>query len=279
MNVTDRFYIFATMKGILISSFSSIFILLTYSAVFSQILKVDKGDIDADSSGYFLGNIQADFNINNRSTTAEQEVTFKGLKVSADLVYVSGKHAYILINNLNYFTSTGGPLISTGYTHFRVNLLRKKTLSYETFTQIQYDDGRNMPLRRLVGGGVRWAVSKDKNYKVHIGTGIMYEYEEWKSINDGVIITKEIPKNSSYIGFKTAINKFVRFNGIIFFQGGMDRDSNIFRSRISGDLSLSVGLTDHLSFVTEFTSQYEDMPIININNWVYSLTNGLKWNF
>ncbi len=267
------------MKGILFSSFFGIFTLLTYSAVFSQILKVDKGDIDADSSGYFLGNIQADFNINNRSTTAEQEVTFKGLKVSVDLVYVSGKHAYILINNLNYFTSTGGPLISTGYTHFRVNLLRKKTLSYETFTQIQYDDGRNMPLRRLVGSGVRWAVSKDKNYKVHIGTGIMYEYEEWKSIDDGAIITKEIPKNSSYIGFKTAINKFVRFNGIIFFQGGMDRDSNIFRSRISGDLSLSVGLTDHLSFVTEFTSQYEDRPIININNWVYSLTNGLKWNF
>ncbi|MTI38227.1 DUF481 domain-containing protein [Fulvivirga lutimaris] len=246
---------------------------------YSQILKVDKGDIDADSSGYFLGNIRADFNINNRSTTAEKEVTFKGLKVSADLVYVSNKHAYILINNLNYFTSTGGPLISTGYTHFRINLLRKKILSYETFAQIQYDDGRNMPLRRLAGGGVRWALARDKDYKIHIGTGIMYEYEEWKSIEDGAIITKEIPKNSSYIGFKTALNKFVRFNGIVFFQGGLDTDSNVFRSRVSGDLSLSVGLTDNLSFVTEFTAQYEDRPIININNWVYSLTNGLKWNF
>ncbi|MEQ8475533.1 DUF481 domain-containing protein [Fulvivirga sp.] len=267
------------MKKLIIIPFLFILAFLFSFQTYSQILKVDKGDIDADSSGYFLGSTQADFNINNRSTTAEKEVTFKGLKVSADLVYVSDKHAYILINNLNYFTSTGGPLISTGYTHFRVNLLRKNVLSYETFAQIQYDDGRNMPLRRLAGGGIRWALARDKNYKIHIGTGLMYEYEEWQSIDDGSIITKEIPKNSSYIGFKTALNKFVRFNGIVFFQGGMDTDSDIFRSRISGDLSLSVGLTNNLSFVTEFTAQYEDRPIININNWVYSLTNGLKWNF
>ncbi len=253
-------------------------LLLSFSTR-AQILKVDKGDIDADSSGFFLGNINLDFNINNQSTTAEKEVTFKGLRAKADLVYVSNENAYILINNLNYFTSTGGAEISTGFTHFRINWLRKKKLSYETFTQIQYDDGRNMPLRRLIGGGVRWAVARAGNHKLHIGTGVMYEYEQWKQAEPSRLIQKEILKNSTYVGFQTLINNIARFNGIVYYQGGYDESSDLFRNRFSGDVSLSFSLTNNLSFSTSFSAQYEDRPIIPINNWVYSLTNGLKWDF
>ncbi len=244
-----------------------------------QILKVDKGRIDADSARFFLGSINMDFNINNRSATADQEITFKGLNAKADLVYLSEKNAYILINNINYFTSTGGPLISTGYAHFRVNYLRKKKLSYENFVQIQYDDGRNMPMRRLLGGGIRLNMRSTTASTFYIGTGLMFEYEEWKSNELNKLITKEIWKNSTYLGFKATVNEYVKFNGIVYFQGGLDTDSDLYRSRYSGDISLSVTLTNNLSFMTTFTSQYEERPIININNWVYSLTNGLIWNF
>lgn len=256
-----------------------ILLFLTATHATSQILKVDKGDIDADSSHFFLGSINADFNVNNQSSTSEQEVTFKGLRAKADLVYVGSNHAYMLINNLNYFSSTGGPFVSTGFAHFRINWLRKKSLSYETFTQIQYDDGRSMPLRRLFGGGVRWSVANDRNYKLHFGVGAMHEYEEWRDRVEGGLIYKEIIKNSSYLGFKTLINELVRFNGIVYYQAGFDKESDLFRNRFSGDLSLSFSLTNNLSFSTSFSAQYEDRPIIPINNWVYSLTNGLKWDF
>jgi len=248
--------------------------------LFSQILKVDKGSLDADSSGYFIGSIDASFNLNNRSTTAEKEVIFKGLDGNADLVYMSKKHAYILINNINYFTSTGGPLISTGYAHFRVNLLRKRKLSYELFTQIQYDDGRNMPYRFLQGGGLKINLLESEKSNLHIGLGIMYETEHWKAIQmENQIIEKNIWKTSDYIGAKIQVNEFVNFNLITYYQGGYDNDSDVFRNRVSGDAVLSVKISDRLAFLTSFAAQYEDKPIIPINNFVYSLTNGLKWNF
>ena len=257
-----------------------VFLLITLAiSANGQILKVDKGELDSDSSNYFIGNINVDFNMNNRSSSADEDVTFTGFNGKSDLVYLGEKHAYILINNLNYFKSTGGPLISTGYTHLRVNFLRKKKLSYESFAQIQYDDGRNMPLRRLLGGGIRYRIFNTTNSQLHVGSGIMNEYEEWRQTEPDLLIEKEIWKNSSYIGFDTNINEMVSFNGIAFFQGGMDTDSDIFRSRFSGDVSLSFVLTNNLSFNTSFSFQYEDRPIIRINNWVYSLTNGIKWEF
>lgn len=246
----------------------------------SQILKVDKGSLDADSSGYFIGSIDANFNLNNRSTTAEQEVIFKGLNANSDLVYISKKHAYILINNINYFTSTGGPLISTGYVHFRVNFLRKKKLSYELFTQVQYDDGRNMPFRYLNGGGIKFNFLETENTSLFIGIGIMNEEEHWKSlVDDSNIIEKNLWKTSDYISAKLKFNEFVDFNLITYYQGGYDEESDLFRNRISGDAVLTVKISDRLDFLTSFTAQYEDKPIIPINNFVYSLTNGLKWSF
>ncbi|TRX59370.1 DUF481 domain-containing protein [Fulvivirga sp. M361] len=248
--------------------------------VSAQILKVDKGSIDSDSSQYFLGSVNMDFNINNRSTTVDQEVTFKGLSAHADLVYVAEQHAYMLINTINYFTSTGGPLISTGYAHFRINFLRRRKLSYETFTQVQYDDGRNMPFRFLQGGGIRISLSREDKVKFHLGIGGMWETERWKSLSvENGEIEKEIWKTSNYISGQFNINELVDLHLITYYQGGNDVDSDLFRNRVSGDVVFKVKLTDKLSFLTNFTLQYEDRPIIPINNMVYSLTNGLKWDF
>lgn len=246
----------------------------------SQILKVDKEDIDSDSANYWMGSVNLNFNINNRSTTATEEVVFRGLVANGDLVYLSEKNAYILINTINYFKSTGGPLISTGYAHFRINFSRKEKLSYETFTQLQYDDGRRMPYRFLMGGGLRLNIKDKKKIKLHAGIGAMVESERWRSLEDeSDIIEKNILKNSSYLSGQFILNDFVSFDLIGYFQGGLDTGSDLFRSRVSADAILNVKVTQRLSFTTNFALQYEDRPIIPINNFVYSLTNGLRWNF
>ncbi len=246
----------------------------------AQILKVDKGSISADSSRYFLGSLDFNFNLNNRSTTKEREITFRGLTAAGDLAYISKQHAYILINNINYFSSTGGPFISTGYAHFRWNLLRKTKISYEIFSQIQYDEGRNMPLRLLQGGGLRYQLKEKGKVTLYIGTGAMHEKERWNSLTvENTSIIKEIWKTSNYINAKTKVNEHVDFDGILYYQAGFDARDELFRNRISGDLSLSMSLNDRLYFTTNFTGQFEDKPIIPINRLVYALTNGLRLSF
>lgn len=245
----------------------------------AQILKVDKEDIDSDSSNYWMGSLNFDFNINNRSATFDEDVIFRGLVANGDLVYLSKQNAYILISTINYFKSTGGPLISTGYAHFRVNFLRKKKLSYESYSQIQYDDGRRMPYRLLSGGGLRLNIQSKDKMTVHAGTGAMYELERWKAQENDEIIEKTLPKNSSYISGEFTFNEHVNLGLISYYQVGYDKDSDLFRNRISGDAVFKVKVSERLSFLTNFSLQYEDRPIIPINNLVYSLTNGLKWDF
>ena len=244
-----------------------------------QILKAHRGHINSDSSDYYLGNFGLNFNLNNRSASAEENIVFRGLTASADLAYVGKKHAYVLLNKINYFKSTGGPLVSNGYAHFRTNLLRKKKISYELYGQIQYDNGRNMKQRILSGGGIRLELLESRKGRLIFGLGAMYEHEKWLTLDTEDLILKDIPKFSSYLGGNVKITENVDLRLIFYYQSGYDRDSKVIRNRINGDFEMSIEIIGRLDFILSFIIQYEDRPIIPINNYVYSLSNGLKWNF
>lgn len=257
------------------------FLLLLISNIsISQILNVNKSSIDADSSNFLVGSVDGKFNINNQSATLDREVVFKGLDTKADLLYIADRHAYILINKLNYHSSTGGAFISTGYSHFRINFNRRNKLSYENFYQAQYDDGRNMPFRWLAGVGMRIRLLSTLNSSVYFGTGIMREDEKWndKTMTDATI-RKEIWKTTNYLRANIIFNEAVNLSLVAYYQGGRDKESDLFRSRINSDVHLNVGITGKLSFITSFSMQYDYRPIIPIKKYNYSLTNGLKYDF
>ncbi len=246
----------------------------------AQILKVDKGSLLLDSSRVLIGNVGLNFDIHNRSATSEREITFVGLKGTSDIVYLSQKHAYISINSVQYFKSTGGPLTSNGYSHFRINFLRMKPLSYETYTQVQYDDGRSMPFRFLYGGGVRLRLKESKKISAHAGIGIMNELEHWKNIStDNSKITKQILKTSDYVGATLQLTDFASIMLTFYYQGGYDNQDDVFRNRVSSDFEFKVKMTNKISFTSSCALQYEDKPIIPIRKLVYSVHNGLMWNF
>ncbi len=246
----------------------------------AQILKIDKDKLLLDSSRMLIGNVAMNFDVHNKSATSEKEIRFVGLKGTTDLVYLSHKHAYISISNIHYSKSTGGPLSSNGYSHFRINFLRTRKLSYETFTQAQYDNGRNMPFRFLIGGGVRLRLYESDKISLHTGIGMLHETEHWRDISgDNSIIEKQIIKTSNYLGMNTQLNSYVQLAMALYYQGGFDKESDLFRSRMSTDLLFKVKVTNKISFITSFSIQYEDKPIIPINNYVYSLNNGIIWDF
>lgn len=263
------------MRGLIVLFLS---ILMAFSAA-GQILKINKKDLAADTAGVFSGDINLNLNINNRNATPEENLIYTGLEFSNDLKYLSKQHAYLIINKLSYFRISNGPLISTGYAHGRINLKRKQRLSYELFTQVQYDDGRRMPLRYLFGGGLRLAILRGEKGDLYGGVGIMNEFERWEPFNSEDVIKKQIWKNTSYLSGSIIVSKNFNINMITYYQGGYDDASDVFRHRISGDLSVNARVTGRLSFTTNFTLLYESDPIININPVVYSLTNGLKLSF
>ena len=102
--------------------------------------------------------VDATFAINNRSSTEDQQNIYVGVNNNVDLVYIAEKSATILISGLNYFKIGEGPLIYNGSAHLRQVLRRSATLTPEFFVQGQFDESRNMELRVLYGGGLRWNI-------------------------------------------------------------------------------------------------------------------------
>ncbi len=260
-----------------------LFILLTaFTTSQGQILKVNKDHLNADSSGYWIGALSFNFNLNNRSVTADNENAYVGLNATTDVVYLSKKNAYISINDINYFTSSAddGAFISTGYSHIRANWLRKKRLSYENYLQLQYDKGRNMRIRFLLGGGLRYRLKDTKKTLIVVGVGAFNEAEVWDIPDtEDQSIEKQLWKSSNYLSGNFQLTKALNLNAIIYYQAGYDREDDLFRNRVNGDLQLGITISNRLAFLMSFSAQYEDEPIIDINKFIYQLKNGITYKF
>lgn len=244
----------------------------------AQILNVEKNRTSRDTTHYWVGELNFNLLLHNRSASPDNPVRYTSLGTGADVAYVSGHHRYMLLNQLSYSAITGNAFISTGYSHFRANFLWQRPLSYELFAQAQYDIGRGLESRYLSGGGLRYTFVKEKKIKLALGVGAMYEQERWQvpgTEGEGIITTR-FPKSSNYLSGRWQVNEFVNMNAIVYYQTGYDRDIDSFRNRFSGDANLNVKLWGRFTFFSTFNAAYDNQPVVPVVNFIYSLNNGLK---
>ncbi len=259
----------------------SLLLLTTYTA-HSQILNVERSrKAEQDTTRRWLGRIDLNFLLHNRSATAENPIKYTSLSSSADIAYFGQTNRYMLLNQITYGAVTGNAFIRTGYSHFRANWWWRNNLSGESFGQIQYDLGRGLQSRRLAGSGGRLILSDTEKARVAIGVGLMYEEERWRIPNSEpeAITKKNLVKATNYASVAWTISPQANFNGIVYYQTGPDREDDLWRNRLSLDTNISFGLTEKLVFLTTFTAAYDAQPIVPIPNWTYSLLNGFRFNF
>ncbi|WP_175490935.1 DUF481 domain-containing protein [Pontibacter chinhatensis] len=222
----------------------------------------------------------------NRNAGKDNPNNYLQLTFNGDVAYIAEKHSYLLLNYYNYLLvnydskELRNTVASTGYSHFRVNFMRKKRLSYEAFTQVQADKARGLELRTLAGGGVRYRLLSGDDGSVYFGTGLMHEHEEWENPDmEQQLIVSDLFKSTNYLSGKLKLNEQVSTEGIAYYQVGHDKTIDRFRNRISGDISLQVKLTNVFSFKTNFNCVYEDKPIVPVTRFVYSISNGIQVQF
>jgi Protein of unknown function, DUF481 len=259
----------------------AILFLLSYHPAQSQILRVDKNHLESDSAGYFALYAEANFSLDNRSVSPDEKLVYTRLSSKADVLYVSKRHAYILINSIEYQSSTNATPFSTGYTHFRINFRRQHKISYETYAQIQYDEVRRMELRMLAGGGIRFTAIDQEGVDIHLGSGAMYEVERWREIENDPSsdFYKEMPKLSNYLGVEFTLSKHVNLNLWGLYQVGYDSQDDITRNRYAIEASLNFKLSKRLIWINRFTYFYDAQPVIPINPAFYQIINGLRITF
>lgn len=247
----------------------------------AQILRVDKSHLESDSAGYLALYTDAFFSLDNRSLSPQKQMLYTRLYSKADLLYVSENHAYILINSVEYVSTSNAQPFSTGYTHFRVNFRRKHRVSYEMYSQVQYDEIRRMRLRALTGGGIRLtAVDKD-GFDVHLGSGVMYEIEKWRAAegDQAKDFYKRIPKLANYLGVEFELSKYVKLNLWGLYETGYDLMESIQRNRYAGEATLNFIVSRRVTWMNRFAYFYDVHPIVPINQAFYQISNGLRLNF
>jgi len=255
--------------------------LLGSHATIAQILRVDKNHLESDSAGYFSLFAEASFSMDNRSISPSEKLVYTRLNSKADLLYVSKHHAYILINSIEYQSSSQATPFSTGYTHFRVNFLRQHKISLESYAQIQYDEVRRMRSRTLGGGGLRFTAIDKEGIDIHVGTGLMYELEKWREIENDPSsdFYKEMIKSSSYIGVEFTLSQQVRLNLWGLHQAGYDAADAISRNRYAAEASFNFIISKRIVWLNRFSYCYDVQPVIPINPAFYQLMNGLRITF
>lgn len=247
----------------------------------AQILNVEKARLSGDSSNYFVGNLGLTFNTNNQNIDNDGEaVSFIGLKANADVGYISELHSYLLLSQFNYTATSAEAINSTGYGHLRFNFLRERRLSYETFAQLQYDQGRGMEVRWLGGGGVRYNFLRKDKVRMFFGIGGMHEQEVWNVPGDRKVQRSLfIWKASNYISSRITVNEYVNLNIITYYQTGYDFDREFFRHRINADLNLNIRIGTSVALSTTIFGAYENRPVVPISKFVYAVSNGVTLSF
>ena len=267
-------------------SFSLLFFLVLLVSAEAQILNIERSRVERDTVNYFTGRGGLNFSMFNRNAGKNNPNNFLQLTFTGDLAYISANHSYLLLNYYNYLLvnydskELRNTVASNGYSHFRVNLMRRRKLSYELFTQYQADMARGLERRILSGGGIRLTVYKSANTSVFAGTGLMHEHETWKNPEqEGGLFVSDLPKSTNYVSLKAKLSEHVETNNIVYYQTGYDPGISRLRNRVSGEVGLIVKLKGNVSFRTNFSCTYEDRPIVPVTRFIYSVSYGFQVEF
>ena len=255
-------------------------LLLSGITGFGQILNIEKIRLDSlDKSHPFRINFESKFNFYNRSGSAEDQAKFVSFANDLNAVLAPGKTSYVVLGKLAYTENNRSTILNNGYLHLRTNFNYRKTWSQEVYGQIQYDNFRGLTQRYLLGGGVRFKAIRSSKFDLILGSGPMYEKEDWRIPESEGMEDVAFLKLSNYLIVRWNIADNVNFNTIFYYQVGYDKSIDAARNRISSTTNFNFKISKHLSFTTSISMAYEDKPIIPITRFIYGVENGLTLEF
>lgn len=221
----------------------------------------------------------ADFNFGLSRNKAGQTLR---LGTQARLEYERKKSKWMLLGayNLTQFLNVDDPdavpknFANNAFGHLRYNRKVNKWLTWEAFTQGQWDEIQEIDIRYLIGTGPRFRVKETEESHLFLGALYMLEYEETspEELNN---INKD-QRLSTYLSAAWLVNEMISINHVTYFQPNL-ADFNDFR--ISSETNLSVKINDYVALKTYFQFIYDSRPPITVPESMYVLTNGLSVHF
>ena len=247
-----------------------LFLILCTEKSDAQIVNIeDSRSTLTDTSGWFgyLG-LGVDLIKNNRSIT-----NIRG-KLRAE--YLNGKYLLLLLSDYNLIRADQENFIDNGFQHVRLNYEINKRLTYEFFSQIQFNNQVRIKLRGLLGTGLRFKILKSEQQKVYWGISYMREYDEIEIVKDAITIFRD-HRMSTYLSMTLyPFEENFSISNTTYYQPVLNNFSDV---RLSSQTSLRFALSKRLVFSTIFSITNDTRVPENIPATYYSLKNGIRWEF
>lgn len=236
----------------------------------AQIVNIeDRRSTLADTSGWF-GYLGLGVNLikNNRSVT--------NIHGNLRAEHLKGKYRVLLLTDYNLIRADKESFIDNGFQHFRFNYKINKRLTYEFFSQIQFNNQVRIKLRGLVGTGLRVRILREGKQKVYWGLSYMREYNEIEIVEDVVTIFRD-HRMSTYLSMTLyPFEENFSISNTTYYQPVLTDFSDV---RLSSQTSLQFAISKRLVFSAIFSITNDTRVPENIPATYYSLKNGIRFNF
>jgi hypothetical protein len=248
-------------------------------AVKAQIISVDQ----VDTSSYVH---KTAFNL-NASLGAEidkQKYTLIDASNMVDAALQHYRELFIFSGSERATYDEQQNLLNTGYLHLRYRHNYKNKIHPEAFAQYQWDEKIGMLRRSVAGVNIRYNFFRQDKLELTIGTGLMYEAEEW---DYDAVDSSDIPanavdpvthlvKSNTYFKCDWKISSNTRIVAAVFLQERID--ALVRYPRISQLLHWYVDVGRHVDLDIGYNGMYDSRPTVPISRYYYSVITSLLFH-
>lgn len=247
--------------------FNCLLFLLVYSYSQAQVINVETLRKKTDSAKW-TGSVSLD-----GSFIKNKNDIFK-IATKADLQYNNKKELWLFINDLKFEKAAGESFVNKGTQHLRYNYSIAEKIKMEGFAQAQYDAISEIDFRGLIGAGPRFKLTSSEDYRLYLGTLIMYEYEKASNITTNRV--QKSVRGSAYLSFSLYPTETIGIISTSYYQPRLDKLEDF---RLSSTTSVLFKIWENLAFKTTFIYNFDVYPVVTIPKSQYELTNGLLYTF
>ena len=242
-----------------------IFCFISYF-ITAQIVNVESQRIQSDTTGWF-GNFGVSFELD------KNKVQVINLNSNAQIEYKKHRNLYLFLTNYELLKGASQTLQNNLFFHLRYNYKMSNLLRLETFTQFQHESLSGIQSRWLIGAGPRFKITGNKKLSIYAAALVMYEDEH--ELTKPVILHKNI-RNSSYASASWRPVDKAEITTTLFYQPLLKDFSDF---RLLHELKLKFKFTKKFSFFTTWSFLYDSRPATDIPNNIYTLKNGIEYEF
>jgi len=236
----------------------------------SQIVNIEKQRSSTSDSILWTGHINLGFNLVENNKTI--------ITVNGDMRhdFSKNRHLFLSISKYNLGKVDNEDFLNDGFQHFRYNYSLNKWMTWEAFTQIQYNERINLKMRWLLGSGPRFTLVEEDRYQLFLGTLYMYEYGRETEGESTETVVHRDHRMSNYISISLQPVDNLEFHNTSYFQPLISDFSDL---RLSSESNLLIKITERLRFSSVFSIVYDSRSPEGVPSTIYRFSNGVRWEF